>query len=128
MKETYSIICRTDNVDDLYGDYILEKRNYQFLENHLEEKVWANIMTYACTRGSFSEVCKAFREISYDQIGYYGDDNHSPIYSDGKHSDTALEQATYLQQKLSTVVDLYEQCITNGREFEWEYLYDRLGR
>lgn len=114
--------------NDLYGNKLLEPRDYEFLSNHLDHERWANIMTYACTRGSLKEVCKAMREISYDQVCYYGEGSHGPIYDDEKYSDTTKEQANYLQRKISTVLDLFDQCITDGREFDWEYLYERLGK
>ena len=118
-----------ESSSDLYGNKILPPRDYKFLSDNISTEVWANIMTYACTRGSFKEVCKAFREICYDQVSYYAEDNHSSIYDDEeKYPQDIIEQATYLQQKLSTIVDLYEQCITDGRKFDWEYLYERLGR
>jgi hypothetical protein len=86
-------------------------------------------MTYACTRGSFKEVCKAFREICYDQISYYDSELHSKIYDDEKkYPREVIDCATYLQRKISTAVDLYEQCITNGRRFDWDYLNEKLGR
>lgn len=123
------IVKRDETVSDLYGNYIMDVRDYSFNSEHFEHKVWANIMTYACTRGSFKEVCKAFREICYDQVSYADEDNHGVIYDDEKkYPQEVREQATYLQRKISTAVDLYEQCITDGRSFEWSYLEDRLGR
>lgn len=109
--------------------YALNKRNYDFLSDHFDTTRWSNIMEYACTRGNFKEVCKAFREICYDQIGYFGEDLKAKIYEDKeKYPQEVLEQAAYLQRKLSTVVDLYEQCITDGRLFDWGYLNERLGK
>lgn len=120
---------RTDSVDDVFGNYIFEPRDYPFIDKHIESKVWGNIMTYACTRGSFKEVCKAFREICYDQVSYADKDNHGVIYdNEEKYPQDVREQAAYLQRKISTAVDLYEQCITDGRSFEWSYLEDKLGR
>ena len=29
---------------------------------------------------------------------------------------------------MSTVVDLFEQSIVDGRSFDWDYLYERLGK
>jgi hypothetical protein len=116
-------------MEDLYGNHILPPREYPFISNNIDHKVWANIMTYACTRGSLKEVCKAFREICYDQVSYYAEDNCGPIYRDKKkYSQEVIEQATYLQRKMSTVVDLFEQSIVDGRSFDWDYLYERLGK
>jgi uncharacterized LabA/DUF88 family protein len=112
-----------------YGNVIRDVRDYDFISDNISEEVWANIMTYACTRGSFKEVCKAFREICYDQISYYDKDLHSKIYDDEeKYPREVIDCATYLQRKISTAVDLYEQCITNGRSFDWDYLNEKLGR
>ena len=108
---------------------ILEPRDYGFYTDNFDSEVVRNIILYSITRGNFKEVCKAFRDITYDQVSYYDEDNCSKIYRDKeKYSDTVIEQANYLQRKLSTVVDIYEQCITSGREFNWDYLYERLGK
>lgn len=118
---------RTENNYD--QDKILDTRDYEFYSKDFNEERWTNIMTYACTRGNFKEICKAFREICYDQIGYYDSELHGKIYDDEeKYPREVIDQATYLQRKISTAVDLYEQCITDGRAFEWEYLYEKLGK
>ena len=107
----------------------IDKRDYDFYSDNFDYSRVVNILTYACTTGNFKEVCKAFREICYDQVCYYSDELHSKIYDNKeKYSREVIEQATYLQQKLSTVVDLYEQCITDGRLFDWGYLNERLGK
>ncbi|MBO7615017.1 MAG: hypothetical protein J6T15_04915 [Bacilli bacterium] len=113
---------------DNYEEKIRERRDYQFYDDELNEEVWTNIMMYSCTRGSFKEVCKAFREVCYDQVSYYGEDNCSPIYKDEeKYPREVIDQLTYLQRKISTAVDLYEQGLVNGRKFDWDYLVSRLG-
>lgn len=70
---------------------------------------------------TFEEICKLFREIIYDQVSYYSDTNKGKIY-DGSYSQTNIEQATRLQQKLSTCIDLYNQVISQHREFDEDYL------
>ena len=70
---------------------------------------------------SFEEICKLFREIFYSQISYYSNTNKGKIY-DGSYSQTNIEQATRLQQKLSTCIDLYNQVISQHREFDESYL------
>lgn len=117
------------NESNYSKDKILEPRDYDFISNNIDTERWTNIMTYACTRGSFKEVCKAFREICYDQVSYYDKDNHSNIYdNEEKYSREVISCATYLQRKISTAVDLYEQCITGGRAFDWGYLDEKLGK
>ena len=78
---------------------------------------------------SFMEQCKLFREICYDKISYYSDEDKGIIYN-GKYSQKNIEQATSIQQQISTMISLYEQIIDDKREFESGYLkskgvYDR---
>lgn len=70
---------------------------------------------------TFEEICKLFREIFYEQVSYYSDTNKGKIY-DGSYSQVNIEQATRIQQKLSTCIDLYNQVISQHREFDESYL------
>lgn len=73
---------------------------------------------------TFEETCKLFREILYKPISYYSSDNKGLIY-DGTYSETQIEQATRLQQKLSGYIDLYNQIVTKHNEFDEGYLRDK---
>ena len=73
---------------------------------------------------TFEETCKLFRELLYKPISYYSSDNKGLIY-DGTYSETQIEQATRLQQKLSGCIDLYNQIITKHNEFDEGYLRDK---
>ena len=73
---------------------------------------------------SFEEICKCFREILYEKISYYGEDNKGIIYN-GTYSETQVGQATRLQQKISGYIDLYNQIISKHNEFDEEYLRDK---
>ena len=73
---------------------------------------------------TFEEICKCFREIMYAQIAYYGEDNCGSIYN-GTYGDEQINQATRVQQKLSTCVDLYNQIISNRRVFDDSYLREK---
>ena len=73
---------------------------------------------------TFEEICKCFREILYKQISYYGEDSKGIIY-DGTYSQTQIEQASRLQQKISGYIDLYNQIISKHNEFDEVYLKDK---
>ena len=105
----------------------MEKRDYDFYGNdfHLDrvnEAIKALIANL-----NFKEVCKVFREICYDQICYYSEDSKGIIYTD-KYTQKHIEQANYLQNKISTSVDLYEQLIDSKNTFNEDYLEERLGK
>ena len=70
---------------------------------------------------SFSELMWLFRNITYDQIKYFSEDNKGVVY-DGSYSREVIEQATDFQRKISTYADLMSQSISNHREFDRDYL------
>lgn len=70
---------------------------------------------------SFMEQCKLFREICYDKISYWSEEHKGIIYN-GEYSQKNIEQATSIQQQISTMIDLYSQIINGKREFEERYL------
>ena len=99
----------------------MEKRDYEFLSKELNMNRVEEGIKYLASHLNFREICKVFREISYDQVCYYSSDSHSPIYDDKKRSKLNVEQCNRLQRNVSTAVDLYEQAIS-GREFSEDYL------
>ena len=105
----------------------MDKRDYPFISEHFDMDRVEPVLEDCISKLNFKEVCKLYREVAYDMVSYRGDGSPS-IYDNEKYSQEAVEQAVYLQRKISTAIDLYEQCITNGRSFNWDYLYDRLGR
>lgn len=78
-------------------------------------------MEYLEDHLTFEEICKTFRELMYKQVSYWCEEDKGKIY-DVSYSQTNIEQATRIQQKLSTCVDLYEQVVNRHREFEEDYL------
>lgn len=70
---------------------------------------------------SFEELCWLFRNITYDQIKYFSDENKGVVY-DGSYSREIIEQATDFQRKISTYTDLMNQSITSHRLFDKDYL------
>lgn len=103
----------------------MKNRNYQFLCKEYHGDRMEEVLRYTCSKLSFKEICKMFREICYDQVAYYSNDLCSPIYKDDKRSKLCVEQSNRLQQKVSCMVDLFEQSITDGREFNEGYLEDK---
>lgn len=103
----------------------MENRNYPFIDKNLNMERVNEVMKYVCKHLNFKEICKMFREICYDQVAYYGKDSCSQIYKDTNRGQKNIEQANRLQQKVSCFVDLYEQSITDSREFNEEYLQEK---
>jgi len=108
---------------------VLDKREGSFYEDSLNMDTVENILKYSCQVANFKEVSKMYREVSYDQIAYWSEDSHSPIYDHPeKYSDLDIENLTFLQKKISTAIDLYTQMLVQGNHFDRKYLEDQLGR
>lgn len=100
----------------------MENRSYSFISKEFHSDRVEEVLRYTCSHLNFKEICKMFRDICYDQVAYYDNDLCSGIYKDEKRSKLSVEQANRLQQKVSCFVDLYEQSIVDGREFDEGYL------
>ena len=70
---------------------------------------------------TLNEILKMVREISYDMVCYYDEDNKGYIYKEG-HSKINQEQACRIQRLLSTACDLFSQSVIDKREFDEGYL------
>ena len=73
---------------------------------------------------SVDEIFWIIRNLTYDYIRYFGEDNKGVVY-DGSYSDINVEQATRAQQSLSTSADIMRQVISSKREFEDRYLISK---
>lgn len=114
----------TKNDSQVFG---VGNRNYSFYKPGLDMDRVQKVLKETISMLSFDEVCKMFREICYDQICYYGEDNKGHIYNNNEYTQKHIEQATYLQRKISTAVDLYAQVIVDKHTFDEKYLEERLG-
>lgn len=94
-------------------NFYANEMNYDRMEEQLKETA-ANL--------TLKEILKMIREISYDMVSYYDDDNKGIIYRDEKYSRINQEQACQLQRLLSTACDLFAQSVVEHREFDERYL------
>lgn len=78
-------------------------------------------LTQVISHLTLNEILKMIREISYDMVCYYDDENKGYIYKDG-HSELNQEQACRIQRLLSTACDLFSQSVIDKREFDDDYL------
>lgn len=97
----------------------------KFIEKGLEHimnlgKIF-KIKDYIESELTFEEICKMFREIFYSKISYYDENNKGIIYN-GEYSDINIEQATRIQQRLREDIALFEQIMSDKREFDEIYL------
>lgn len=78
---------------------------------------------------SLSEILWIVRQIAFDQVAYFSEENKGIVYRDAKYSRLTIDQANNLQRQLSVICDLFSQSICDGREFEPNYLkqYDFAG-
>lgn len=67
------------------------------------------------------EIFKLMRELLYEQISYYGDNDKGIIYN-GDYSQINIEQATIINNKIRGYIGIYSQIICNKREFSEDYL------
>lgn len=104
----------------------LGERDYNFFRKDINMLRVDAILKDVISFLSFEEICKMFREICYDQVSYYNDDLKGHIYK-GDYERKHIEQATFLQRKISTAVDLYSQVLVNKNTFNEDYLRERLG-
>lgn len=119
-----SIDYLTSKDEDTFG---IGRRKYPFYDSKINMDRVNPTLIDVISNLSFTEICKMFREICYDQVCYYSDDNKGIIYKTDR-SALNREQACGLQRKVSTAVDLFEQSVVDKREFEEKYLEERLGR
>lgn len=127
------MVIRIMDCGDFMEDFdlidVLDKREGSFYEDSLNMDTVENILKYSCQVANFKEVSKMYREVSYDQIAYWSEDSHSPIYDHPeKYSELDIENLTFLQKKISTAIDLYTQMLVQGNHFDRKYLEDQLGR
>lgn len=78
-----------------------------------------NHLLNTCT---LNEIFWIIRNISYDQVAYYSDNDKGIIYRDPEYSKLNREQACILQRQLSAMCDLLCQSIVDKREFDEGYL------
>lgn len=72
---------------------------------------------------SFEDQMWIFRNITYDQVKYFSEQDKGIIY-DGTYSPLNREQANNLQRQISTCTDLFTQSVSKHREFNQDYLRD----
>lgn len=80
-------------------------------------------MKYLVEHNTFKEILWIMRNLSYEQVCYYGDDHKGIVYQDDSYSSLTREQACRIQRMLSTACDLFGQSIIDHREFDEGYLH-----
>ena len=93
-----------------------------FYSSELNMERVEEAINYLATNLTLKEILKATREISYDMVSYYDENNCARIYKDKRFSMKVREQACRLQRLLSSACDLFLQSVIDGREFDEDYL------
>ena len=99
----------------------LEPRK-SFYEDELNMDRVNIAIEYIASNLTLKEALKLIREISYDMVAYWDEENCARIYKDKSYSKLNQEQACRLQRLLSSACDLFGQSIINKREFDEGYL------
>lgn len=122
-------------IEDIQVDYEITNsehslgfkyRDYSFYKKEIDIDRVNTVLLEVISQLSFTEICKMFREICYDQVCYYSEEHKGIIYEEDR-SQLNKEQACRLQRKVSTAVDLFEQSVVRRNEFNEDYLTERLG-
>ena len=100
----------------------MEKRQGSFYANELNMDKVKQTIEFMASHLTLKECLKTIREISYDMISYYDENNKAHIYQDDTYSPLNREQACQLQRMLATACDLFGQSIIEHREFNESYL------
>lgn len=93
-----------------------------FYSDDINLKRVNEVLIYVIKHLNLGEILKMIRDISYDMICYYDEDNKGIIYKDKEYSIITREQACRLQRLLSAACDLFGQSIIQKREFDEKYL------
>lgn len=96
-----------------------------FLSNELDVSRAYETFEYLVKKCTLKEILWIIRNISYDMVGYWDEDNCGVIYKLEGYSEINREQACQIQRDLSTCCDLFGQSIIDKREFEEDYLNNR---
>ena len=99
----------------------LEPRK-SFYEDELNMDRVNIAIEYIASNLTLKEALKLIREISYDMVAYWDEENCARIYKDKSYSKLNQEQACRLQRLLVASCDLFGQSIINHREFDEGYL------
>ena len=99
----------------------LEPRK-SFYEDELNMDRVNIALEYIASNLTLKEALKLIREISYDMVAYWDEENCARIYKDKSYSKLNQEQACRLQRLLSSACDLFGQSVINKREFDEGYL------
>ena len=94
-------------------NFYANEMNYERMESKLED---------VCKNLTLAEILKMIREISYDMVAYYDENNKGIIYNDESYSKQNQWEACQLQRLLSSACDMFGQSIIEHREFGDGYL------
>lgn len=100
----------------------MEERQGSFYANELNMDKVEQTIEFMASHLTLKECLKTIREISYDMVSYYDENNKAHIYQDDAYSPLNREQACQLQRMLATACDLFGQSIIEHREFNESYL------
>ena len=73
---------------------------------------------------TLEESLKMMREMVYDMTSYYGDEDNGIVYKNN-YSENHIWQATMLGNGLRALCDVFNQSITDKREFDMDYFEDK---
>lgn len=94
-------------------NFYANEMNYERMESKLED---------VCKNLTLAEILKMIREISYDMVAYYDENNKGIIYNNESYSKQNQWEACQLQRLLSSACDMFGQSIIEHREFGDGYL------
>jgi len=101
------------------------KPRNNFYENEINMERVREFLKVTISHLNLTEILKMIREISYDMVCYYGDnDDQKGIIHREKYNYSQInkEQAAALQKRLRDICDLFNQSVIQKHIFDDDYL------
>lgn len=93
-----------------------------FYANEIDMERVEPVLRFVASKLTLMEILKLVREIAYDMISYYDEDNKGIIYRSDTYDEDHRLQACRLQRLVGTACDLFGQSIIGKRKFDESYL------
>lgn len=93
-----------------------------FYANEIDMNRVERVLNYVISNLTLMEILKLVREVAYDMVCYYDEDNKGIIYKSDDYDEDHRLQACKLQRLVGTACDLFGQSIIGKRKFEDGYL------
>ena len=99
-----------------------EEPRGSFYDNEINIDRVNEVLNIVISQLNLKEILKMTREVMYDMVSYYDEQNCAMIYKSNDYGDIHIEQITNLQRHSRQALDLFSQVICGKREFDNDYI------